>query len=316
MMEHWLPSHRGRRSRGGPPSAATVLAHLSLLSGLFQRLGRRAEYDAATGVGNPCSSPEVGDFRRAYPRLMARAGMLPLSAKPLAEGKYRALVAYLWGAYAACRCVLRRLVILRDLLCAQYMWKTSMRGHDTGKLSRIDFVDPRNPRRVYEGPPFTPAPGGGLVGPTHVCVAEVITKTYQDSRAPRVDLAADAEPAYCFIRTLVLYLSLCRCAEAPPGAALLHYLFKPLRSDRRGFKEEPLSSTALSARLRLHLTLAGLYEGEACHSFRRGTLQHAEANGLSREALLQFGQLRSDSTLRLYLDPQRHQAERPAKRRK
>lgn len=119
-----------------------------------------------------------------------------------------------------------------------------------------------------------------------------------------------------FIRTLALYQGLCGLPSAPPGAALTGFLFKPLRSDRKGFEESALSSSSLGSRLRLHLTLAGLYEGESCHSFRRGTLQHAAAQGADRPALQEFAQLRSAAVLERYLDTERHLETRPAKKRK
>ena len=75
----------------------------------------------------------------------------------LTEEKYRRLICYLWSLCRDIPTVLGVLILLRDLLCAQYMWLSSQRGHDTGKLGLGDFVDPENPSKSFAGFPL-PAP--------------------------------------------------------------------------------------------------------------------------------------------------------------
>ncbi len=62
--------------------------------------------------------------------------------------------------------------------------------------------------------------------------------------------------------------------------------------------------------MRLHLMLSGDYDGETNHSFRRGSLQHAAAQGAGLDALLAQSQLRTGDVLKRYIDTQRHHGAR------
>ncbi|GLC36415.1 hypothetical protein PLESTM_000444000 [Pleodorina starrii] len=306
MVAHWLPNHCSRG--GGPAGPAAVKSCLSALSGFFGRAGRGGRYDAATGLGNPCDSVWVEDFRTAYQRTRVSAGYTELSAVPLRYDKYRSLVLYLWRQVEAAPNSLERVVLLRDLLCVLLLWQTSVRGHDVGKLGLGDFVDPARPDLPYDGFPLPPPwSWGAAVGPT-LCFRERGTKTYKLARAPPVWLLPNAiEPAFCVPRTLAFYQWCCGRPDSPPGGAITDLLFRPLTEDQRGFKPSALQSATLAARIRKHLVDAGLYENETVHSFRRGALQAAAAAGGSTSALLDFAQLRSTVTLARYLDRSRHE---------
>ena len=288
----------------------------SRLSGFFIRIGRDGRYLEATGSGNPCDSIWVADFRKAYQRQAMQGGYVETSAVPLTEEKYRRLICYLWSLCRDIPTVLGVLILLRDLLCAQYMWLSSQRGHDTGKLGLGDFVDPENPSKSFAGFPL-PAPAlwpAGYTGPV-LCVAERGTKTSRISRAPEVLLRPNpSEPEFCFVRTLAIYMAIASHPSAPDGSAISDYLFRPLRPDRHGFREAPLSGSALGARIRMHLMMASVYEGETNHSFRRGSLQHAAGQGASLDTLHAQSQIRSADVLRRYLDETRHHGPSPEAR--
>ncbi len=232
MVSHWLPEHPGRKRADGVCGPSALKSVLSSLSGFFSRTGRSGRYDEATGLGNPCDSVWVEDFRKAFERLSMVGGYVEHSAVPLTGDKYRQLVRYLWGTYRAARTSLGRLVILRDLLCAQYMWSSSQRGHDTGKLALADFVDPARPDTPFRGFPLL-APDlwpAGYIGPT-LCVAERGTKTSRLQRAPPVLLAPNpGDPEFCFPRTLALYL------HGPRR--------RPLRATRQHHHRPPVPASA------------------------------------------------------------------------
>ena len=312
LMEGWLPNHRGR---GGPDKAvgpSAVKSHLSLLSGFFSRLGREGRYSSATGLGNPCESVWVEDFRKAYQRLSMLGGYVELSAVPLSETAYLALVGHLWAAYRSSLSSLDRLVVLRDLLCALFMWQTSTRGHDTGKLAVADFVNAENPREPFVGFPLLPPMlwSAGEPGPV-LCVSMHGTKVSRYERAPPVFLRPNSsQPGLCFPRALALYMWTASLPDAPAGSAVTSFLFRPLRPDHLGFKDEALSSSALGSRMRLHLMRCGAYHGETNHSFRRGSLQHSAAAGAEMAALHVQGQIKTPAILKRYLDPSRHEVPR------
>ncbi|KXZ41000.1 hypothetical protein GPECTOR_1018g287 [Gonium pectorale] len=304
----WLPRHGNRSSGAGDaPGPSAVRSHLSALSGFFSRAGRGARYDYGAGQGNPCDSVTVGDYRSAYQRAQVKAGYQEVSAVPMTPAKYRALVAHLWARVGAEPGPLPRLVLLRDLACILLLWQTTVRGHDIGKLGLGDFVDPDRPDQPFRGFPL-PLPGEVADRAPTLCFRLRGSKTYQLSRAPPVWLFPNpSEPAFCAVGTLALYLRLSSQSAALPGVAVSDAFFRPLTADRRGFAAGPLRSAALSARVRLHLQESQLYDGETVHSFRRGALQAASADGAGTPALLGFGQLRSVATLERYLDRGRHE---------
>ena len=153
-------------------------------------------------------------------------------------------------------------------------------------------------RTPAAGPPATTAP-------TFASPSAAPRPT--ESTVPR--LSTSSPPQFCFVRTLALYMSVARRPAAPAGTEITDHLFRPLRPDRRGFKQEPLSSAALGARVRLHLMMSGAYEGETNHSFRRGALQHAASQGATLDALHAQSQIRTGAVLKRYLDTERHGAQ-------
>ncbi|KXZ52392.1 hypothetical protein GPECTOR_9g436 [Gonium pectorale] len=117
------------------------------------------------------------------------------------------------------------------------------------------------------------------------------TKTQRYRRGPAFTITAHREAPLCFVRNLSLYLELCEAGG--PGLVVTKYVLRPLEPNHRRFKDAPLTSNALGQHLKDHLAAAGLYEGEACHSFRHGGLQDAEANGASQSELKAKGQIRA-----------------------
>ena len=316
IVEHWLPTHRGRKREDGLCGPSALKSHLSSLSGHFTGIARDGRYDESSGRGNPCDSVWVSDFRKAYQRLSMQGGYQEESAVPLTAEKYQVLVRYLWGLIQSANTVLQAMLGLRDLLCAQYMWASTQRGHDVGKLGLEDFVDPAKPQQPFDGFPLLDPSRWppGYFGP-RLCIAERGTKTNRFERAPPIYIQPNpGEPQFCFVRTLALYTAIARRPDAPAGSEITDHLFRPLRPDRCGFKPEPLSSAALGARVRLHLMMSGAYEGETNHSFRRGALQHAAAQGAPLEALHAQSQIRTAAVLKRYLDTERHGARQVRRR--
>ncbi|GIL82879.1 hypothetical protein Vretimale_8378 [Volvox reticuliferus] len=95
------------------------------------------------------------------------------------------------------------------------------------------------------------------------------------------------------------------------GMPVRGYLFRPDTRGGQGYREAPLSTEVLEHRLDMHLKAAGLYEGEAVHSFRRGSLQHALRTGVSEADVRRLSHIHSIATLRRYVDPILHQARLP-----
>nr|AAM94959.1 recombinase [Volvox carteri f. nagariensis] len=211
---------------------------------------------------------------------------------------------HLWSGFQASTTSLTRLLLLRDLLCCQFMWHTSYRGHDTGKLRLRDFRDPRGGGPFRGFPLPLPDPFGAYPS-LSLRIEQLGTKTSKGRRAPPLELRPDPSPRHCFLRTLALYWQLCHAPDAPPGSAISDYLFRPTDRGHQRFVERPFSSSALAMRVGKHLEEAGVYVGQTPHGFRRGTIQATQAAGASRAELHAFSQIRSAQVLERYTDASR-----------
>ena len=309
MEESWLPAHQGRLRADGRPCAGTVQSQISHLSTAFSQIGRQGPYLLATGAGNPCDSATVKGYSKGYRMAASRDGHSERAAVPLTAAKLAQLAHYLLGLVASASRPLTRAAYLRDHTLFILLWHTSKRAHDGGKLTFDDLREPDNGSQPFRGLPLPlPAENEPYSSGVVLRIDQLGTKTYRAIRAPPIRLLPGPDASTCAIRALARYLA----AVTSLGAPASRYLFRPLDRTQTTFADSPFSTAAIAARLRLHLQTAGLYEGEAAHSFRRGSLQHDAATGATLPDLHARGQIRSPATLQLYLHPTRHEGLRAA----
>ncbi len=299
MESHWASSHRGLVSPDGRPAPSTAKQHLSHLSTAFQCLGRRGPYSSSPPSGNPCDSEVVSGYRSGYTAGACDAGYEELSAVPMSSAKYQALVRHIRQCAAGAPDSTQRAMFLRDLCCFHLMWHTTIRGGNCGELKTTDFSTPF--------PPPAPPAGGAYPPGQQVVISKLGTKTYRYRRAPPQAVPPHPDPVLCPVRALRDYWSACQDPNAPPANSITSFLFRPLHPSLTYFKPVPLSSGTLQDRLVVYLKAMREYNGESCHSFRRGALQGAQAAGASDKELHDLGQIRTPAILHRYLDTQRHQ---------
>ncbi len=109
------------------------------------------------------------------------------------------------------------------------------------------------------------------------------TKSRRTWRANVFSIPAGSETAYCLVRSLSYFLELCQAGG--DGYVVTKYVLRPLTPSHKTVRNAPLTSNALGNRPQDHLVSAGLYEGEACHSLGRGSLQDTQDKGANREEL-------------------------------
>ncbi|KAK9806959.1 hypothetical protein WJX72_008684 [[Myrmecia] bisecta] len=91
------------------------------------------------------------------------------------------------------------------------------------------------------------------------------------------------------------------------GHPIVGYLLRPVKRDRSGFDEKPLTAGAIYQRLTGHLKAFGLYHGESVHSYRRGNMQHRHHRlGETEEAVGERALINTPSVRKKYLDQSRH----------
>jgi hypothetical protein len=298
MEDHWLPRHPGTMLPNGErvASPSGVNGVLSNLSTAFGLLSRHGEYNDATGKGNPVLSSEVGLYRQGYKNQVWREGYQEGSAVPMTESKYRALISFMDGLCDSKSSVVEQLCIERDVCLYMYAWESSLRGKDAGKITLQDFFDSRGVLLdlyslvdVVEG--FS------------LCIIPNGTKTVKGRRAEAQCFDMTEDTQFCFLSRLLSYVHHCKGAGFP----ITTYVFRPLDGTRKGFKEQAYMSSGLWHSIVKYLTLAGLFEGETAHSFRRGGLQAAFYTGSAAfTAVQERAQLKSPGIVKRYLNTARH----------
>jgi hypothetical protein len=295
------------QSVAAPSSIEGMLAHLS--TGL-SLLGRVGPYERSTGQGNPLSSPEVTYYRRGYGLDLFRAGYEERSAVPLSEPKLRTLLNHLDRCAAEPSVsAFRRLLLSRDAIGFLLMWQTTMRGDNAGRIELDDLRPLSSPAPGFRdgAPPLRfPLPPAFFSPASGMQIEVRGTKPVQGRRSDPMVVMIHPEPALCLLRRINAFSIACAAPGLPPGCRLRRFLLRPANRGGNDFEERALTSDALNQRLGQHLSAAGVDGGETNHSFRRGALQAAHAEGVSPPLLHRLGQIRTPDVLRRYLHPSRH----------
>lgn len=301
MEQHWLKKHAGSYVPGidhlvaSPSGVNSAFSHLSTL---FRRLGRGDTYDEATGLGNPCRSNLITLYKQGYGKGMWRLGYQESSAVPLHVTKLKPLITHLDKEIQCTDKPLARLLASRDLALVLYNWTSGMRGKDGGQLCIPDFCDvDKQPifKKGYD--PLLPLPTEVWILPTHG------TKTNKQSRIKQdpVHLQLHDDHTLCTLRRLWTFMY----QSSLSGHAITHYVFRPLTPSHSKFKEVPMTSSCSIKMLQQRLKAANLYNGETCHSLRRGGVQHTHAT-LGRLAAAEQSQIKTPKILDRYLNEFRH----------
>jgi hypothetical protein len=290
--------------RPGTKAAGTVANYTKALSGGFERLGRSGEYSLANPLGNPCKSQHVRAFVQGVAKDATRRGLSVSGARPLTAAKLCWLAQSLATRAAAPDVSPRdRMLLLRDLAGALYMWLTATRGGDAVRLRCDEFVTaPGDGRKVMSSAGWAAVERAGAdpaVPAPRLYIWPHQSKTCKQERPPMQTVLPQPDPQHCFVRALGRYRRACVAAGRP----LEEYV---MRSERTG---EAMTAQNLAGRLQQHMQLADIYEGETLHSYRRGALQDAVHMQCWTELQTQLlGNIKSPAILQLYLDRNRHKA--------
>jgi integrase len=276
IIGHWIPNHSAGRTKlprtgESNPSASAVSHVVKDLSKSYQLLG----YE---GRSNPAKADVVKAFRTGYEKMLHEEGVKVRRAKVFSEQKLDALLQYLDGLIQASQPGLERCVLLTDQAVVPYLWESLARGKKCGQLQRqqVEFEE----QAAYPG----------------------WSKTVRKEPSARIPLSAPVEGSrFTFVEAATCLIRGMEEGGFPIGED--GFLFRAINRSCNGFANEPMSSDTLRKRLQKRLKDAGLFEGEAVHSFRRSAVQHAAVNlNYSVKHLMDLGRWKSYSAFRLYVE--------------
>lgn len=293
METSYLPSHGRTRTPSGEvlPAFSTVKGALSGLRKAFSILGRTGPWSAQTGLGNPCESDLVSDWRKAYQGDLLDNDIEPVAAAVMTELEFHQLIDGLDSAISELMPTgdipydpfmkMRAYLLQRDALYFTYLWMSFQRGVEAGRLRLSDL---------------TLAGSGSYIRARR-------TKALKFAPPARVPLvpAPAGQSRYCFLARFPLFQSFCSRAGWP----LTNYVFLVEGRDRKSPGATPLTSNAGNARLKKALALAGVNPSLTLHSHRRSRLVQGLQEGCPPSNLMGQALIRTPGVFARYVDQSR-----------
>jgi integrase len=271
---YWIPRHveSCRTVVGG--TGKKVVA-FSTMRKTIEHVSKCYDMLGLEGSRNPAKSEAVKAFKEGYKRMLHELGVREKKAVVFKEEKLDGVVEYVVQEIRGMPEGLERCCTIMDLAAILYLWEAWVRGKECGNLER---------RQVHEDE------GVALPG---------WSKTVRAEPSARIELER-SKSTITFLEAAAMLVKEAETIKQPIGDG---FLFRPLRRDRRGFRQEAIASGALRLRIQNLLKRAGLFAGETLHSFRRSAAQHAmEIRGLTVEEAMQRGRWKTFTAFRGYVE--------------
>jgi integrase len=226
------------------------------LSKSYSMLGREGRF-------NPAKHEAVRAFKEGYRKMLHELGVREKKAVVFKEEKVTELVHFLIAEICKMTEGIARCCALMDVAAVLYLWEAWVREKECGSLEK---------RQVHEDERLV-LPGW--------------SKTVQQEPSSRIEVISPKDGKWSFLAATAALVKESEAIGQPVGDG---FLFRPFSRDRRSFRQEAITASALRLRVQKALKGAGLFEGETLHSFRRSAAQHAvEVQRFTVEKAMQKG---------------------------
>lgn len=220
---------------------------LGKIRALFRDEGRSGEWNQMLLTGNPAASHLLKRHVQAVSQEQASASISPKQAPPLMFDKLGKLCRHLSYRVSVEKDSTTRYLYARDLAYFSLLCHSGSRGGDLGLLTA---------NKMFE----LPDSEGFMVSQTVGKVA-----TIDNPRNFIVLPSKDND--ICPIKNFKVYVGVSK----DQGVMLKDgYVFRTKDKLSKEITNQPVSSSGMTERLKLHLKALRLYEGETSHSSRRG----------------------------------------------
>lgn len=227
-------------------AAGTVDSTIGQLRGLLRDQGRGTEWYATFNNGNPAAAPLVKQHLKAVRKERAAALAHPKQAVPLMFDKLPRLHRYLtYRLWDKTLTPAARYLLLRDRAYLKLICFTGDRAGDLGLLQTAQLT----------------------LTDTSVSLKSLVGKSFSEA-APRPLLFDRSQcRELCLVTELAEYIP----AAAECGVQLGHgHLFRTSARAGSTIVDRPVTSSAMTTRLKKHLQAMGCWQGETSHSARVG----------------------------------------------
>ncbi len=239
----------------------TLDSKVGMLRALYRDEGFGTEW-GPNGT-NPAASPEVRKHLRACALEQGRSSVPVTQAIPLFLDKVQALGRYMEYHMENNMLFLHRLLCMRDITFFRVVAQTGDRANDLACLQTGDIFRSKDGDyilKLYEG------------------------KTISVARPRYVPLFKSDEVELCPVASINNMVAMFR----EYGIDLKQgYLFRRMSDERNSFANEHITSSAINARLHMHLDNASLNAGETVHGARRGLALTLASMGVDDDNICQ-----------------------------
>jgi hypothetical protein len=280
----YLAGHWSRQRKSVGPGALTrVVSYMRVWFDTHNRLG---PYQPHSNLGNPTCHPLVKQMCVGQKKQAAPQGHQPYCAVPMSWAKLEYVLQQMmvWASTSSPPLKPQQcLALSRDACMFLFCWEGAMRGiNGSPNVTLSHFLTTK------------------LSHGYHLCLRAAGVKAYQGKRAPALLFAYEPSSSNFVARLqqymLTLHASGYDCEQG--------VLFPSMHGPPSAWA--PLAETRLRLLIRKHLTHAGCFQGETCHSFRRGSLQFAKNSlGAGASTLSALSQIKTPHVLQRYISPNR-----------
>lgn len=258
-------------------AAGTVESYIGKLRAIFISAGLREQSCDSLTLGNPAAHPALKQYLTSMREEQAKARVTPKQAVPFFFDKFSTLCSHL-----------RKLTLSQDLSPAsRYLYSRDL------AFFCLDFYSGDRASdlgRVYTKEILTLPDGDGFL------FHHLFGKTLRGGSSNIFAVKACEDRSICPVANLRLYVTIADRMGIPLRDG---YLFRVM--DPKGkVSSNPFQGSAVASRLRHHLEVLRINDGETMHSFRAGCSITLSLLGASTEEVARHVGWRSLSTAKYY----------------
>ena len=309
---HWLPKHHGKvREEVAPSTLKTMFSQLGQLFEARDRCGPWGGLQPSGPVGNPCDCQRIRNFKRTFNKRATAEGCCEVSAVPLSDAAFYALLDGLDAEIAALLAVQRStgipdhykwLILERDAAAFTVLWHCCRRGQDILRLVWSQLFSSVLPKQLA----CSLWKAAATLQPAVLYARPLMTKTEQTTTPEtwRFERLPASQSRYCAVHRLqrLYQLTILASLQVDLDPVFTGFCARNAGVMQPGALQERLQE----AIKRVPAALQPEDRNYTLHNFRRGRCQKAYRDGVANTDIKVMAGMKDDATLRRYLDVGRH----------
>ncbi len=229
-------------------AAKSVDSLIGKLRAIFRDIGRSGDWNPVLCLGNPLAAPQIKRHLKSVTLEQTSADVAQKQAVPLLFDKLGKLCRHISYKISIEKDPLTKFLLLRDRAFF------SMQCHSGDRRGRFGYS-------------LLVTTFSNLNDTQGVLITHIAGKVASIHHPKNVVLLSSKDLDICHITHLQEYLTFAEKSEINLRQG---YMFRVRNPSANSISDKPVTSPAMSDRLKKHLSAVNLYQGETSHSSRRG----------------------------------------------